>query len=498
MKTIKIIIFIIAICTTESFAQDKYDNIWLMGADPNIPELKSGGSYIDFSQGSPTVTYFDIPFDFGGNTSICDSSGRLQMYSNGCQIMNAAHQLMTNGDSINPGEAHEIYCDYGYPVAQSLLTLPYPGHPGWYVMFHLRFHEDYYTFDLLHSIINMNTADGLGRVESKNIPLGTAQFVEGLTAVKHGNGRDWWIILPVAESNAYWTWLLSPNGVTGPQVQQQGNAAEFNYYRGTAVFSPDGSRYVHASPITGVKIFNFERCTGILDSLIEISLADLDYDSISYCRVSISPNSRFLYLATGIHYYQYDLQSTNISNSRQLIAYWQPFYSPFVTSFFHQVIGPDKKIYMSTGNGNYVMHVIQNPNVLGQACGLAQNQFVLPTHHRSNLPNFPHFRVYDLPGSPCDTLGIDGPVNSTAQPTHVPYHLLQVVPNPTTGLARLTGLPSDAGALRLTLVDALGRTAAERSSPDGSFDTTGLPAGLYVVIVRDGRGRVWRVRVAVQ
>jgi len=31
------------------------------------------------------------------------------------------------------------------------------------------------------------------------------------------------------------------------------------------------------------------------------------------------------------------------------------------------------------------------------------------------VPNFPHFRLYDLNGSPCDTLGINGPVSGVEE-----------------------------------------------------------------------------------
>ncbi|GIV32304.1 MAG: hypothetical protein KatS3mg030_610 [Saprospiraceae bacterium] len=32
-----------------------------------------------------------------------DAEGHLLFYSNGCEVMNWAHQLVENGDSINPG-----------------------------------------------------------------------------------------------------------------------------------------------------------------------------------------------------------------------------------------------------------------------------------------------------------------------------------------------------------------------------------------------------------
>lgn len=202
--------------------QPKYDNIWVLGYAPNIPQSNFGGSLLDFSNGDPSISFFNINFDLFANTSICDTAGKLSFYSNACDIMNSQHQPMVDGDSINPGEAHEIYCDHGYPVLQGVMTLPMPGTSDQFMMLHLRYHEDYYTYDLLYSSIDMTAQNGLGQVVSKNNLFATAKFVQALTAVRHGNGRDWWIVLPETLTNKYWIWQLTPQGLIGPEIRQWG------------------------------------------------------------------------------------------------------------------------------------------------------------------------------------------------------------------------------------------------------------------------------------
>ena len=40
----------------------------------------------------------------------------------------------------------------------------------------------------------MSANGGLGEVIQKNVQLHNYKSADGLTAIKHGNGRDWWII----------------------------------------------------------------------------------------------------------------------------------------------------------------------------------------------------------------------------------------------------------------------------------------------------------------
>ncbi|MBL0341590.1 MAG: hypothetical protein IPP71_11995 [Bacteroidetes bacterium] len=44
-----------------------------------------------------------------------------------------------------------------------------------------------------YSIVDMNQNGGLGEVVQKNVLLQSFNVVDGLSAVKHGNGRDWWV-----------------------------------------------------------------------------------------------------------------------------------------------------------------------------------------------------------------------------------------------------------------------------------------------------------------
>jgi hypothetical protein len=70
--------------------------------------------------------------------------------------------------------------------------------------------------------------------------------------------------------------------------------------------------------------------------------------------------------------------------------------------------GPDGRIYIIANNGENMYHVINNPNAKGKACEFLPHGLVTPTYNGITIPHFPNYRLYDLPDSPCDTLGING------------------------------------------------------------------------------------------
>ncbi|MBK7683629.1 MAG: hypothetical protein IPJ26_14690 [Bacteroidetes bacterium] len=75
---------------------------------------------------------------------------------------------------------------------------------------------------LYYSIIDLSFNGGLGKVVQKNVQLRNDTICDGITAVRHGNGRDWWVVVrswknvPTKDITAY---LVSPSGVVGNPTQ---------------------------------------------------------------------------------------------------------------------------------------------------------------------------------------------------------------------------------------------------------------------------------------
>ncbi len=253
----------------------------------------------------------------------------------------------------------------------------------------------------------MANDDGFGEViEVNQIFLKDTLCYGKLTATKHANGRDWWLLIPKWNSAVYFTFLLTPNGLVSYGTQKIGSAPLTN--AGQSVFSPDGTKYVRynvpGSQVGGyLDIFDFDRCTGLLSNPRNLHLTT----QVGMPGAAISPNSRYLYVANGLWLHQYDLEATNLAASKVLIGTYDGYQSPSPTPFFMLQLAPNGKIYMNSASSVDVLHVIHSPDLPGSACRLEQHGVQLPTRNDWSMPNFPNYRLGPLDGSPCDTLGLD-------------------------------------------------------------------------------------------
>ncbi|MBX2891078.1 MAG: hypothetical protein KF734_09150 [Saprospiraceae bacterium] len=246
-------------------AQIKFDYNWVLGypADINFPNPKYNGTLVDFNAKPTEYYYFDIGVKLNANAAISDSAGKLLFYTNGCEIINKNHKKMNNGDDINAGglsfqqECKSNIYPYGYSTHQGVLILPFPDMPNQYVLLHLRKSDTIsreYILDLLYSIVDISGDDGFGAVLSKNNFVYHDTFCDMLTAVRHGNGRDWWILIPRYNTAEYYTFLLSPEGIGKPIIQKIGEPIKNFRWGVQAAFSPNGAKYVNHTPLGGLQI----------------------------------------------------------------------------------------------------------------------------------------------------------------------------------------------------------------------------------------------------
>src|SRR6476620_2713060 len=103
------------------------------------------------------------------------------------------------------------------------------------------FHEsaEYFVFqsqndaqplELRYSIVDMSLDTGLGGISDKKIVVLQDTLVWGfLTACKHANGRDWWVIAHQYYSNRYYKLLITPVGIEGPFIQDIGSIITNDY-----------------------------------------------------------------------------------------------------------------------------------------------------------------------------------------------------------------------------------------------------------------------------
>ena len=175
----QLFIVLILLTTHVSVAQNR-NSVWVFGDSAGI----------DFGSGValPIVSAMD---GRGSCASISDINGELLFYAATMRpysnfspfstfVFDMNNVVMQNGDSI-----------VGRAWYQELVIIPSPANDSTYYLFSISVTDNY---GLVYSIIDMRLNGGLGAVTQKNIQLQNFQQVDCINAVKHGNGRDWWVI----------------------------------------------------------------------------------------------------------------------------------------------------------------------------------------------------------------------------------------------------------------------------------------------------------------
>jgi len=337
-----------------------------------------------------------------------DAEGALLFYFNGKELFNTNHELILNGDSMYTGAL-----DRGYDIPQGTLLLPFPENPNQFLILstHITYYDelsDVAGEQLYYSILDMEANEGQGHVTIKNELL-EEYLVHGgqLTATRHANGRDWWIIWPYWDSNRFMRFLVNPEGITRHEDQIIGDSIRSGF--GQALYTPDGSRfitynnrYIDEEPIAD--IYDFDRCSGTLSNQVRITAPIAGASN----GAAISHDSHFLYLINRGYIYQYDLLAPDIAATQDTVAVFDGALDPwFPASFFMGQLARDGKIYVSSPNGVLSLTVIEHPDRQGEACAVNQHAVRLPVYNAFGIPTFPNHRLGPLDGSPCDTLGIN-------------------------------------------------------------------------------------------
>ncbi len=475
---------------TSSIAQPlsdaKADYIWKMGYDGCGGNINWQHMTFNINNTNSILATFDTASFTATCATVCDSVGNLVFYTNGVFVYNRTN-LKMRLDTLNPGyftRPHD--CGINYNFNQAALILPQPNHPQIYYLFHERIVDPVGAYnpthgELYYTVVDSRLRNGKGGVVSWRNLLTTDSLDHGkLNAVRHANGRDWWITCWHRSYTKYRRCLLDPSGVHDFGWQQIATfRSDWSY--GQSFFSPDGTRFAATTFSVShnnnrIDVMDFDRCTGLFSNRIQFFTPLLNTFSLG---LSISPNSRYLYVSSPSDMLQYDLYAANIPNSCDTVAHWDGFIDSTVVNaylpvlFWTHQLGADGKIYISSGNGTFYMGRIDNPDERGVACNVRQHSVHLPAFAFRTVPNFPNFRLGPVDGSVCDTLGFNAV--GTAKPPPETIGVVKAVPNPTSGMVYFENMPPQA---RLVFYDVLGREVfCTENTPQVNMQR--FPKGIY-------------------
>lgn len=265
---------------------------------------------LNFNFGNPDILINSAMHAEAGCSAISDKNGQLQFYTNGKEVWNRNHEKMSNGFGLNGSQI----------LNQNSIIVPLPDTIDIYYLFTINAYYD--SVGLNYSIVNMNLDGGLGDVELKNQFM-YAGFIEKLTAAKHCNGDDIWIVTH-DRFDGYYSFLLSAEGLLSDTVHS---------YTGNSIRSDIG--YMKMSPASNrialplnqenllVELSLFHNRSGKIYNPIKIFARD---ETVYAYGIEFSADGNLLYIATGGRAYkvwQYDLTQVTqekINNSAVLIA----------------------------------------------------------------------------------------------------------------------------------------------------------------------------------
>jgi len=405
-----------------SFSQ-KYDFKWIMGYSSGDNPLDTGWgcSFMDFNTQDGNPIFYESKYkriDFFANTSnICDEYGNYLFSFNGAYVDNPFDSLMENADQLTD-EPSQKYPSFGTTSFQGTLILPFPGHKNQYLVFNkITFYfENFGLSDkyLEYSIVDMSLNQGNGKMIKRRIKVLQDTLDDtSLSAIKHANGRDWWLLCCKDTRLEYFVFLVSPKGVElkhrfdFPKTKSRGEA-------GQNVFSNDGRIFASAradrlKAFYYLNWFNFDRCSGVLSNYLNVKLPfQIDQWDAG---AMFSKNDKYFYYACIDTLYQFEIIN-GFPQNRKVVDYYDGFREIIGTNFTASTqLGPlsqapNGKAYMNALIGFRSLHTLHDPNQASPFCNFKQHDIYCPTM-KISIPVFPNFRLGPLDGSSCDTLGID-------------------------------------------------------------------------------------------
>ncbi len=366
-------ILILFLISLVSYSQ-RENNIWYFGN-------KAG---YDFNTGSPVNLNDGQIITIEGCATISNASGQLLFYTDGVNVWNRNHQIMSNGTGLN-GHASST---------QSAIIIPKPNSNTIYYIFTTT--ERASSNGIRFSEVDITLDGGLGDVTTnKNIPLYTPTC-EKICAVKDNSNNTYWVVTHGFDNNAFLAFKIDSSGVTTSAVLSNagslvGSINPFNTYnvQGYLKFSPNGSKLVCVNTYINVELFDFDIQTGIVSNPISIN----SYGQSRYCYgAEFSPSGNILYLTSAngpstdqSKIYQYDLLSSNISASETRINIAS------ATGIGAMQLASNCKIYVANSSsilGNHSLYVINNPDIIGVNCDFQSSNVPLSGRCYIGLPQF--------------------------------------------------------------------------------------------------------------
>jgi hypothetical protein len=422
MQRIVLLLLILSSQTESLFAQSyKQGWNWVLGFTPVVT--------MNFSQTTIAVDTTKIMTGITfGNSCISDTTGLPGIFTNGFFVFDKEANVIPGGEKINTPLGLKLYDYYNGDGFWNQMSLILPKKNNQYYVFTTGMSDGAYDdwkvtqtefrFDVLtYHVVDMDANHGQGEVVEKNKILMQDAYLSHnrMSAVRHANGRDWWLVKPHRNEQRFYLFLVQPDTIFGPYEQvvpfsMDSIPIQWENYgiQGQLGFSPNGEWMASTeAAYQGAFVYHFDRCDGTLQPYHFFSTPhDTCYPSIcDYSSgIAFSPNSQFLYCVKSLNIWQADLSDTlsppvHLSHIDTILSGF-PWYDM-------SYLAPNGKVYIGNTVGGRSMCFIDSPDNKGFACHLrsrGNGAFNQPYTYLMVPPNMPHYTLGAAKGSACDTI----------------------------------------------------------------------------------------------
>lgn len=497
-----------------------FKNIWAQ-------EIKRGNNWVTgFApvvkfQFTPTflIHTFANPYFTKCSSTISDTLGEYQFYSTGYTMMDRLGDIMLNGEYTNCPKGNLLADYYGGSSLFSQTSIILPKKGNQYYVFGTGMSDSVANnylnhikteFDVLnYSIVDMDSNGGLGKVTVKNtIILDNQHYANcALSAVKHGNGKDWWLVKADCENYRFQIFQVTEDSILGPYYQYSSDTSVYCHFEGQLYFSDDGTKMVSSvfggkyydssfcsqfpnntkytvpSGITyipnRVDIYDFDRCNGILQYKNNYVV---EYDTLNYpsfdnkSGICFSPNGKLVYMCNIYTVFQIDLDDTNKSNG--IFIHGPDTLLTNFPTYGTMACGQDSKLYIGNWSGTrHYMSYIDSPNVKGFGCHFVPQGLWQPYTNLLSPPNMPYFGLgIDSSNIGCWPAGI----NEIRDEKNFQFSMF---PNPTNSILNIEWKQLKDEQTQLELFNCVGKviysTRLNLKEGTRQIDVSHLLNGLY-------------------
>ncbi len=427
MRTSLYFIMVFLLTSPSISDAQKQDFVWLSGHTFN--DL-GGATFLKFTDCSYETEWVvqkkPMKRDAGSQSTMADKDGNLLFYTDGYDIFNSEHQIMENGDSLfnyaPPGYSDFYELPGGFNDFGRNLILPLPNSDYKFILFSQDYEwvlEDFRgskAVNINYSLIDLRYNDNLGMVKKKREILIENDFESGqLKAIRHANGRDWWLVVKAWEQSKWYMFILDPDGIRLSHVEEVNELPDFGSVT-TRYNYPEDNFYLIEKPDAPLPFdqdwydnqfysFHFDRCKGLLTYSGTFIIKTKTY-VMAENGLTFDQTGKYIYGSSMAADYLFRYKINSGDTFPEIILYGDELDYLQANGIYQPKLTPQGELWIKHWADSLIT-IVRNPELPGVEINIDPEPITTAWLNQGKFPNNANYRIGPIDGSPCDTLGIN-------------------------------------------------------------------------------------------